>query len=115
MTMSSFERLATVSASTKRASISGGKRGAPSEYLTGLSITPLDPADPATRAEIQHRLGLETPLELLQTFINGAVDVKEGDVLVVGSNEYPIKAVGGWAAGASAPAYRRLIVEELKR
>jgi hypothetical protein len=113
--MTSFSKLATVTASTKRASVSGGKRGAPSMNLTGLSITPLDPADPATRAELQHRLGLGTPMELLQTFVAGALDIQEGDVLVVGSNEYPIRAVGDWAAGASASAYRRLIVEELKR
>lgn len=111
----SFDLLSSVSASTKRASISGGKRGTPSTHLSGLKITPLDPADPATRAELQERLGLETPLQWLQTFVSGALDIEEGDILVVGSNEYPIRAVGDWAAGPSAPAFRRLIIEELKR
>lgn len=113
--MSSFERLSTVSASTKRASVSSGKRGTPTTNLSGLSITPLDAADPAVRGELQERLGLETPFALLQTFVNGSPDIREGDVLVVGSSEYPIRAVTDWAAGASAPAYLRLIVEDLRR
>ena len=113
--MSSFAKLATVTASTKRASVSSGKRGTPTTNLSNLSITPLDPADPATRGELQERLGLETPFALLQTFVDGSLDIREGDVLVVGSSEYPIRAITDWAAGASAPAYVRLIVEDLKR
>lgn len=63
-----FRRMATVTASTKRSpAISGGKRGTPTTNLTELSCTPLDPVD----AEVRQRLGLDTPHELLQTFIAG--------------------------------------------
>jgi hypothetical protein len=110
-----FSRLATVSASTKRASVSSGKRGTPPTKLSGLSITPLDPADPSTRGELQERLGLETPFELLSTYVAGTPDIREGDILVVGAVEYPIRAVSDFTAAASMPAYKRLILEQLKR
>lgn len=55
--------------STKRSpAISSGKRGEPATNLVGLSGTPLDPVDP----DIQRRLGLDTPHELLQTYIYDA-------------------------------------------
>lgn len=55
-----FTRRATISATTKRT-----KKGEPTAHLTGLTCTPLDPVDPETR----RRLALETPHELLQTFL----------------------------------------------
>jgi hypothetical protein len=61
-------RLATVTASTKRApAIASGKRGTPAENVTGISCTPLDPVDP----DLRQRLVLDTPHELLQTFADG--------------------------------------------
>lgn len=41
-------------------------------------------------------LALDAPLDILQTMIDGNHDVKEGDVLVVGSTEYPIRSVDDW-------------------
>jgi hypothetical protein len=107
--MSSFARLATVTASTKRATMTSGKRGAPTTNVATLACTPLDPVDP----EIRQRLVLDTPGELLQTFVDNAVDIVQGDTLVVGSKEYPIKAVADWTWRATT--YRWLIVEDLKR
>jgi hypothetical protein len=104
-----FSRVATVTAGTKRAAVVSGKRGQPSTYLTGLLCLPLTPVD----SEIRQRLQLNTPHEVLQTFIDGAVDVAEGDILVIGSAEYPIKAVGNWSWRNSS--YLHLVVEELKR
>lgn len=64
----SMARLATVTASTKRSpAIASGKRGAPTQNLTGLSCTPLDPVT----AEITERMALNTPKERLQTFVDG--------------------------------------------
>ena len=61
-----FAHMATVTASTKRnPAISGGKRGAATENLTGLSITPLDPVT----QDVIERLALESPVRLLETFI----------------------------------------------
>lgn len=66
MNSGSFRRMASKEASTKRPpAISGGKRSAPATNLTGLKCTPLDPVS----AEIQRRVALDAPIELLQTFV----------------------------------------------
>jgi len=109
--VSTFGLLATVTASTKRApAISGGKRGPAATNLASLSCMPLDPIDP----EIRQTLVLNTPNEILQTFVEGGLDIKEGDILVVGSNEYPIRAVGDWTWPMDATAMRYLVLEDLK-
>lgn len=107
----SFARAANVTARTKRRpDISGGKISTPALHLADFSCTPLDPIDP----ELRQRLGLNTPHELLQTLVDTALDIKEGDILVVGSTDYPIRAVGDWAATASMPAFKWLVIEDLK-
>ena len=66
MNTPSFRRMAIETASTKRPpALSDGKRGAAATKLTGLRCTPLDPVS----AEIRKRVALDTPMELLQTFI----------------------------------------------
>ena len=55
-----FRRMASVSASTTRT-----QKGEPTPVLTGLTCTPLDPVDP----DLKRRLALESPYELLQTFL----------------------------------------------
>jgi hypothetical protein len=63
----SFLKLATVTASTKRSpAIASGKRGSPATNLTGLSCFPFDPVQP----ELARRLALDTPHELLQTYLS---------------------------------------------
>lgn len=105
-----FLRAATITASTKRApASSGGKRGQPVAYLTEIRVTPLDPVD----AETRQRLALNTPHELLQTFAHGGLDILEGDVLVVGTTEYPVRSAGQWAWRGSE--FVHLVLEELKR
>jgi hypothetical protein len=106
----SFARLATVTASTKRPpSLAGGRRGEPVVNVATLKCTPLDPVDP----ELRERLALGTPHELLETFVDNDVDVNEGDVLVVGSREYPVRSVAEWTWRGTV--YRHLILEDLKR
>jgi len=109
----SFSRLATETASTKRnPAIASGKRGSPATYLTGLRCTPLDPVDP----EMRNRLNLDTPYELLQTFVVGAQDILEGDVLTLNGVDYPIRAVAEWPASRQGgDALRHLILEDLKQ
>ena len=105
-----FARRLTVTASTKRLPVvSGGKRGAATTHLAQLKCTPLDPLT----AEISQRVALNTPHETLQTFC-GSGDVREGDILVVGSSEYPIKAVEDWADFRGV-TFRVLVVEDLKK
>lgn len=108
MSSASFTRLTTVTASTKRAVMVSGKRGTPATNIASLKCTPLDPVN----SEIAQRLGLDTPHELLQTYTEAA-DIVEGDFLVVGAKEYPIKAVADWQWGDVV--YRHLVLEDLKR
>ncbi len=108
-----MRRFLTVTASTKRApAVSGGKRGTPAAHLAGVACTPLDPVD----AELRQRLQLNTPHELLQSFVDGGLDIREGDWLVVAGEEYPIRDVEEWAWGRGLRgAYLRLVLENLKR
>jgi hypothetical protein len=111
----SFDQLLSrngVSASTKRSpAISAGKRGAPAENLTGLTVLRLDPVDP----DIGARLDPDRPHEVLQTFIKAGPDIKDGDVLVVATVDYPILAVEDWYwASVDAADTLRLIVKERK-
>lgn len=102
---------AAVAAGTKRATLTSGKRGAPTTYLTGLVITPPDPADGSRRAELQQRYG-ETPHRLLETYVEGTPDIVEGDRLVVGSEDYAVRGVAKWAKAGSLPAYTHLVLED---
>jgi len=109
--MSSFSRMATVEASTKRVpAITGGKRGEATTFIASLFCTPLDPVD----AEIMRRLNLGTAHELLQTFVDATHDIREGDHLVVKSSgkAYPVRATEDWAWRKGT--YRRLVIEDLK-
>jgi hypothetical protein len=66
----SFRRLATVSASTKRTGTSGGKRSAPTAYLSDLKITPLDPISASAIKSIELSANeLLTPNELKQCYV----------------------------------------------
>jgi hypothetical protein len=107
--MSSFARLAKVTASTKRSpAISSGKRGTPTTNVAILMCTPLDPVD----AEVRQRLILDSPNIILETFVDNGVDILVGDILVVGSTEYPIKACEDYEWRGTT--YRHLFVEKLK-
>lgn len=69
MSRSTFARIATETATTKRSpGIVDGKRGDPVENLVDLTCTPLDPVDP----EVRQRLGLNTPHEVLETYLDHA-------------------------------------------
>jgi len=63
-----MRRMCSATASTKRTpDMSGGKRGPIADHLTGLRCTPLDPVDP----NLAQRLALNTPHELLQSYVDG--------------------------------------------
>jgi hypothetical protein len=111
MSSKSFGIHATVTASTKRnPSISGGKRGTPTTNISSLSCTPLDPVTP----EIATRAGLNTPYEALETYVDADLDIIEGDILIVDTSEYQIKAVAEWGWRHGESEYLQLVLEELK-
>ena len=113
--MSTFALFATVTASTKRPpAVDGdGNRGAAATNIASLTCFPLDPLD-FKRPEIALRAGLDTPFEGLQTYTEGGLDIVEGDILVVGSAEYPIRAVGDWYWPVDKKNYLVIILEQLK-
>lgn len=93
MTSASFSAMATVSANTKRAVVSGGKRsGTPTAHLVGLSILPLDPVD----AELRQRQELSSQYRVFQTQVEGDLDIAIGDVLTVSGTDYKIIGVEKW-------------------
>lgn len=104
-----MRRMTTVEASTKRLPVvSGGKRGAAVTHLAKLQITPLEPVD----AELRQRVDpLKAAHELHQAFADGAPDVRQGDILVVDSVEYPIRAAAAWSGRRPCV---HLVVEEVK-
>lgn len=102
--------MARVTASTKRApAMVAGKRGAAVTNLTGVKCMPLDPVS----AEVALRVGTNAPQELLQTFVDKTLDIREGDVLVVAGQDYPIRSVAEWEWLGTT--YRHLVLENLKR
>ena len=103
--MPAIDKLASVSASTKRNPAPvGGKIGSPTTNLTGLSVLSPMPVTP----EIKEIYEIKSPRETFVTYIEGSPDIVEGDILVISSTEYHIKAVGGWKA---SPAFLELIIE----
>lgn len=104
----------TVTASTKRnATVAGNKRGAATTYLASLAITPLWPVS----KETIRTLDLDSPREMKECYhvptAGGSLpDVKERDILVVGSSEYPVDWVGEWT-DSDVPCLQ-IIVSEVK-
>lgn len=112
MTARSF---CTTTASTKRnVDLGQGRTGEAVEYLATLAITPLWPVSNVTR----HMLGLEGSMrELKEAYhvpLEGDAlpDVKEGDILVVNSREYPIEHAYEWT-DADVPTLM-IICQEVK-
>lgn len=108
--MASFDRMATVTASTKRVGAPvDGVDPDPVTNISSLSCLPLDPVSPEVKAE-QAALGFKVDL---QTMVNSDLDVKENDLLVVGGTEYPIRDVSPWTWRGSV--YKALLVEEVRK
>jgi len=88
MTDLSFAYMATVTAGTKRGNMTTGFQN----NLVGLKCFPLAPVD----AETRKRLELNTPHVVYETFLQDGPDIKKGDLLVINTVEYPIRAVAPW-------------------
>jgi len=85
------------------------KGGAMVVLHPAINCTPLDPVNAETAA----RAGLQTPHGVLRTFVDDGLDVREGDYLVVGGKDYPVRAASTWAWRGSS--FQELILEELRR
>ena len=108
----SFTLMASTTASTKRrpaADDSTELFGDPATYIASLSCTPIDAMNP----EQTLATGLGAPFTIYQTFVQGGLDIVAGDLLVVGSQEYDIRAIEPyeWTPDSDA-VYSRLILEK---
>lgn len=108
--MTSFERLATTTASTKRSVKAGSQFGEPTSNLSGVACLPVMPIDPQVAAT----MNVEAPYELMETFVDGVIDIVEGDLMTVDGIEYRVRAVGDWPFAYSSTAYKALVLEEVK-
>lgn len=90
--MSSFSRLATVTASTERRPISGVIESNAVAVVTSMQCLPLDPVSPETI----RRTNMTTPINMLETYVEGDLDIHSGDVLVVGASRYDIRIVANY-------------------
>lgn len=107
-----FTLMADTTASTKRRATADGNElfQAPAENITSLACTPID----SMSAELAISLGLTgAPFTTFQTFVQSGLDIVAGDVLVVGSQEYDIRAIEPyeWTPDSEA-VYMRLVLEK---
>jgi len=107
--VTSFQRLASVTANTQRVPIVGGISGPPVTVLSGIKITQFAPIDPMLSTE--YGLGFK---ELLRTSTEGNYDLLEGDMLIVGSGKYQIRSVENWHWSPTNVAHYILTCEEVK-
>ena len=107
----SFTLMASTTASTKRRPAADGNElfQVPATNIASLACTPIDSMAPET--VINADLG--APFTIFQTFVQGGLDIVAGDVFVVGSQEYAIRAIEPyeWTPDSSA-VYMRLILEK---
>ena len=109
MSSPSWAKMAVATASTMRTpALSGGKRGDPVEYLTGLLITPIEPIDDEVRASVP----MDLPAKTLECFVDGTADVVEGDRLR--SDDVFYGVIGVQKYTWRGDVFRRLLLEEVK-
>ena len=91
--MTSFSRLATTTASTKRSGgITDGLEVGFVASIASLKCLPLMPVDPNLAQSFE---GLSFR-EILMTAVEGGLDIVEGDQFIVGGVTYPVRAVADW-------------------
>lgn len=113
----SFAKLATVTASTKRmGAVADGLSGDMAEEIASLKCLPLDPGDTlrASMPSVFKTAGIGDFVEILQTQVEGGLDILEGDQFIVGTTTYKVRAVGQWSWRPSATDTLHLLLEEVK-
>lgn len=94
MSNRSFEAIADTTASTKRNPAAvGGVIASPQTKLTGLAIvSPL----PINDEKIIELYQLKSPRKSFLTYVESGKDIEEGDLLLIGTETYIIKAIAKW-------------------
>jgi len=92
----------------KRAAVgAGGKEGTPTTIALNIECRPLDPVDPELAIGFD-RLGART---ILQTFVLASYDIRNGDIMTVGSKSYRVRSVAKWEWLDTE--YLHLIIEDI--
>lgn len=106
----SFSWMATETATTLRPpDFTAGNRGDQESKLSSFPCLPLDPVDPELRA--QHQTGRVA--RVLQTYVQGGLDIEAGDRLVVDGKEYPIRSVAPWKWEPDGENFLHLVIVEV--
>jgi len=122
----SLTKLADQTYSTKRPpAMSSGKRAVPAANLTGVKCTAIMPMiGDSDKNALFSQDGLV--VEMWETYaqyqthtdsgssVTQVPDIKEGDVLTVGSKDYYVRRVDNWPAAGGLLAFIRVVVEEAK-
>jgi hypothetical protein len=103
--MSLYAEFMTVECSRKRKAMAGT-----TTTLSSLLCTPLAPVDMSTRES----MGLKAPHVVYEVHLEGEPDIKKGDVLVIGENEYQIHDTSPWLMPPPDNVHLlKLVVEDL--
>jgi len=106
----SFTKLATVTASTKRIpTIASGKIGSRAVNIVSLKCTPIDPVSPGS----ENVDVLDAHVQLYVTYCESTTDIQQGDEFIVGTTSYTVKSAEDWAFGSST--YLRIILTKYKK
>ena len=97
----SVDKLASVTASTKRSAYADGKYGTPAEHIASLACTPLDPVSSSLAASLQ----LETPHELLQTMVAGGLSTSLTSIPMVPAGRPRAETSPGESSVTSIPIH----------
>lgn len=112
-----FQRLAVVSAATKRKPVPDpvtGKQSGPVTHIVLMKCTRPCLADDAK--ELRETYKLESLVNVMQTFVQGHLDIVTGDTLIFLDNEtkeYPIRILQLWPFGPT-DVRKRLIYEDIQ-
>lgn len=109
----SLKRRCTVVASTKRATIAGGKRQNPTSNLTGLFCTNLYPADVGRAGALVAEGLIQSVVNVFETILLGNHDIVPGDLLIIGSDEYVIRGAARWQFPRGGGYHMQLTVEKI--
>ena len=114
MTTASFDRLASVTANTKRQGrVVNGLSGGMETKISSLKCLPLDPLTPETAQVIYKTAELETWVGLYQTMARGSLDIDNGDQFIVGSVIYKVRAAVDWYWSPTVDNTTLIILEKL--
>lgn len=107
----SFSYLTTATATTQREGApASGIAGAMANSVVGFKCTPPTPLTP----EVAKMVGIGAFAELLQTFVEGGLDIIPKDTFITGGITYYVRAVGEWYWEPKDSNNLAIVLEEVK-